>query len=164
MEEYEVRDVARRSDSPDLYLDFRFIFGGGNIQVHPRITNRSTEPALYASVRLYAESALDLQGNAKWSLLDNLEVLWDNKDRFMFRVARFNWSVPERHPILEGEYYDLPHINLACGALLPNQVHRFNFGWEVRAPRAAPHLCGRKLTLDRNGAHFEPDTHALDFP
>ena len=125
MEEYEVRDVARRSESPDLSIDLRVRgSSAGTIQVHPRITNGSAEPVLYASIRLYAEAPLDIQANAEWSSLDGSEMIWNNRDRLQFRGVRRNWSVPMCHPILEGEYYDLPHLNVGGLSRAWNEVSR----------------------------------------
>jgi hypothetical protein len=46
MEEYEVRDVGRRSESPDLHLDLTVRDTGttGVVQLEPRIGNRSQSP------------------------------------------------------------------------------------------------------------------------
>jgi hypothetical protein len=165
MEEYEIRDVARRSEAPDLHVDLRVRpAAAGSVQVYPRITNRATEPALYASIRLYAEALLDLQANAKWTNLDHTEMVWNNHDRVGFRGVRHNWSVPECHPILEGEYYDLYHVNIVFGCINPHQPHKYSLGWEVRVPKAAPRLCGLKLVLDLAGPRIEEHTYALAMP
>jgi hypothetical protein len=159
MEEYEVRDVARRSESPDLHLDFRGVgvrygepYGGcRTVQFYPRITNRSAEPALYVTIRFYVEEGLDLLPDlGPWTRLDDTKMIWNNKDRLTFHVARHSWSVPERHPILEDEYYDLYPLSVKLGfdpATL-KEARRFSIGWEIKTPKALPKCCGLKLTVE----------------
>jgi schlafen family protein len=59
MEEYEVRDVGRRSESPDPHLELTASNGPpGQVHLQPRIVNRSVEPVFYATCRLYIDIEL----------------------------------------------------------------------------------------------------------
>ena len=173
MEEYEVRDVARRLESPDLHLDFRGVgvrygvpYGGrGTVLIYPRITNRSAEPALYATIRFYVEERLDLLLQMEpWARLDDTKMIWNSRDRLTFHVARHAWSVPERHPILEEEYYDLNPLSVSLGfnpATLSDS-QRFNVGWEIKTPKAAPKRCGLKLTVNQIAPSVGTDAFAFE--
>jgi len=168
MEEYEVRDVSRRSESPDLYLDLTVApMGiGGVFRVDPRISNRATEPTLYATCRLYVDPGLTKRGDysdGTWDMLADAEMLWNHSDRITFHVHRNLWSVPSRHPILEGESYKLGDLFLTVGSdyRVWAKSRLYYFGWEVRAPKTLPHLRGFTLTVDQMGPHIEEPSYAL---
>lgn len=58
MEDYEVRDVMRRSIGPDLYCGIEIDevnFSEGWVTIWPFIGNHSPEPALYAYIDVYVE-------------------------------------------------------------------------------------------------------------
>jgi len=160
IEEYEVRDVGRRLESPDLYLDLKVRDPSpGIVALEPRIGNLSAEPAFYAMCRLYIDHALTafLRPNMGCSKLDDTELFWNNRDVVTFQVFRYPWSVPERHPILEGEQYQMHQIDVGVGVDFRNspQVFRYNVGWELRASRAAAKIQGLKLTVDHTGPRIE---------
>jgi len=158
MEEYEVRDVGHRLESPDLDLDLSLSDGFGNtLLLVPFIQNRSVEPALYATCRLYLERALGVSQSHGWQKLDDIELLWNERDRTMFQVFRYPWSIPERHPILEGEQYQLEslHINVGFNYRLSAEPKMYSIGWELRAPRAAAKAQGVKLIIDQRGRRVQ---------
>jgi hypothetical protein len=167
MEEYEVRDVGRRSESPDLYLDLRVTDSAApqSVRLEPRIGNRSAEPVLYATSRLYIEQGLHVQPytGSHWSRLDDVELLWNNRERTAFQVLRCPWSVPENHPILEGEQYpmDSVQVNVGFDVTHAPEVRRYNIGWELRAPKTIPTRQGLKLTVDHKGPRLEKHTYTL---
>jgi len=137
----------------------------GKVLLEPRISNRSAEPALYATCRLYIEQGLRVQlyPNRNWSSLESTELLWNNKDRIGFQVFRHPWSVPERHPILEGEQYQLDslEVNIEVDYRHITEVRRYNIGWELRAPKTVPKLQGLKFTVDHTGPRVEKHSFAL---
>jgi hypothetical protein len=171
MEEYEVRDVGRRLESPDLHLvlSVRQIAGSGFVAFAPRITNSSPEPALYATCRLYLEAGhgpeVALCPNDNWSRTEDAYLLW-NECSIRFQVARSPWSIPSRHPILEGEEYPLDSLQMkvnadARGTLTPCM---YRIGWELRAPKAPPRLQGLKMRVDQAGPRIEEQTYTLARP
>jgi hypothetical protein len=167
MEEYEVRDVGRRSESPDLYLDLRVRETGtvAVVQLEPRIENRSSEPVLYATCRIYVDLGLGVQlyHGAKWHKLDDVTLVWNNEQRIEFHAVRHSWSVPECHPILEGEQYpmDWLGLNLGWDFKHASEIQRYNIGWELRAPKTAPKLQGLKLAVGPAGLQIEKYTFTL---
>jgi Putative DNA-binding domain len=164
MEEYEVRDVSRRSESPDLYLELKVRGETTGVIVEPLIGNRSAEPVLYATCRLYIEEGLGVVMHPRmtWSKLDDTDLLFNNiKTRF--HVIRYPWSVPERHPILEAEKYpmEVVHLNLGYDYQYTPEVRKYSLGWELRAPKTLPALRGLKLTIDHTGPRIEPFVYSL---
>jgi len=157
MEEYELRDVGRRFESPDLHLDlspFRLEGGqeGGMIVLQPAIRNSASEPAFHATCRLYLDRVLEpvLLPQRSWSRIEDATILWNGRDRAPFQVFRHPWSVPERHPILEGESYPMDPIQV--NATLP---FHFRIGWEIRTPKAAPKVQGLHLLIEEAGPRFD---------
>jgi Putative DNA-binding domain len=167
MEEYEVRDVSRRSESPDLYLDLRVWEAGptGIVCLEPRIGNRSSEPVLYATCRLYIDLSLHFKMHPswRWSVLADTELIWHNKEKMGFHALHQPWSVPERHPILEGEQYPMDPIQVDIGSDFRRalELQRYKIGWELRAPRAVPKLQGLKLEVGETGPRIAKPTFTL---
>ena len=160
-----MRDVGRRSESPDLYLELKARETGGSMMhLETHIGNRSAEPALYATCRLYIDEMLQLSANRQWLKLEAAEMFWNNRDRINFQVFRHPWSIPERHPILEGEKYQLENIELNVGFDFKRapEVRRYNIGWELRTPRTMPKRQGLKLTVDQAGPRIEEHFYALN--
>lgn len=172
MEEYEVRDVGRRLESPDLQLDLSLIqhYESGFVLIQPRISNHSPEPAFYATCRVYVDAE---QGSNvvpappffAWSITDDAHLLW-NECKILFHVARCSWSIPARPPILEGDQHPLDPCPVklnadARGALATCQ---YRIGWELRAPKAMPKLQGLTLTVDHAGPRIEKWTYTLARP
>ncbi len=62
MEEYEVRDVARRSAAPDLKIEMRVespvVFPAVGIGMY--LTNTASEPAMHAMIRLFVDASLTI--------------------------------------------------------------------------------------------------------
>jgi Putative DNA-binding domain len=111
MEEYEVRDVARRSESPDidLNLDIRETDDRSTLVLIPSVTNTSPEPAFYATFRLYFGARnIQLKSASEWSRQPDIELLWEESDLRRFTVYHLFWGVPERKPLLEGEQRPSP--------------------------------------------------------
>jgi len=141
MEEYEVRDVARRQESADLHLDIkvRQTIGPDRVLLEPYVMNSSPEPAFYATCRLYLEGeGSDLNPNRQWSRTDDDDLIW-NGFTVRFRVARCSWSVPERHPILEGETYPLGSLEatVIADARSGLSTCAYRFGWNYAPQNVA---------------------------
>jgi hypothetical protein len=97
MEEYEVRDVGRRSESPDLYIGISVRERSPtSVALFPRVGNLSPEPAFHVICRFYVDLSLEirLRPNLMWSRFDNAELLWNNRDVAEFQVLRFPWRFP----------------------------------------------------------------------
>jgi len=125
MEEYEVRDVGRRLESPDLHLDLRVreLFPStSTVMLDPRIGNLSPEPALYATCRLYTDRALKV------------------------------FSAPQ-HGLVQARRYRIVLAQPRCGSVSGPQVDARSYGTADRAhifansaltPVAIQHLVERR--------------------
>ncbi|MGD0578765.1 MAG: ATP-binding protein [Bryobacteraceae bacterium] len=166
MEEYEVRDVGHRSDSPDLHLDLDVKQGGGGVYFQPRISNHSSEPVLYATFRLYVQGPPYLQGNVDWTRIANVEMIWNDSERISFQVVRHSWSVHQRHAILEGEEYPLGQVfvDFKIDPKVPGIPRGCKIGWELRTPKAAPKLCGLWLWVVGPTASIDGQIYHLTPP
>lgn len=157
MEEYEVRDVARRSEAPDLRMLLAFRDGAvsssleevlipGSISLEVRIWNESATPADYAIIQLEVDERLHVFDPGRLSQLqDPRSVGLSEKREVAVRVLSINWSIPGSMPIWEGIRFLIGPIVLQ----LPTGDQEYVLGWWVRSPR----MLGRKgyYLLTRKG-------------
>ena len=114
MEEYEVRDVARRSETPDLRLLLFLPSGSVTLQFEPSssesvpiglsasITNNSSEPAQHVMMFLYLDKRLKLLNASGMQVQGDTEVQ-DGSEKVADTVLQMNWSVPGKMPVWERE-------------------------------------------------------------
>jgi hypothetical protein len=102
MEEYEIRDVARRGEVPDLRIVFslpktELIFNQGDTFSVPfplpaTITNDALEPANYTVIKLYIDARLAIQ-NAQEFTNNNVETSFNVEDKSIpVKMLQLNWS------------------------------------------------------------------------
>ena len=126
MEDYEIRDILRRANSPDLRLNFSVV--GGNtvnltflpeqpisqeIELTISIENISEEPASYAVIDIYMDTSIKIIDAAGMQVTENLMVSIENiseKDTSFLALQlipeskiplnRFNlnWGIPSKLP------------------------------------------------------------------
>lgn len=143
MEEYEVRDVSRRFDTPDLKI--RFSIEGehhraqdGNrtfIQFHIRavISNDAAEPATHAMIYLFRDASIsNLQARQHSERTKNIH----GAERTVgVRVVERAWKPPEDMPIFLDQAFDVgTYLFHVPSPFLVGHVS-FLLGWEIRAPR-----------------------------
>jgi hypothetical protein len=160
MEEYEVRDVARRSEAPDLWLEFDLwpdpngtpinfpdqAAFSGPVPVVVQMVNRSGAIAHYALIALAIDKRL--------RPANTIGRLWPEDYQLVIgdatvQCARFtlNWSPPNMMPIWQG-------LSLRLGdtppsVMFPREAGVYYIGWQVRAPAMATHA--GIVTLVSNG-------------
>jgi hypothetical protein len=165
MEDFEVRDVGRRLESPDLRIEVKFgrLDGYGGLRLEPWIANSSPEPAFYVTCRIYLEKGIlhsPYPDTWEWKTLDDAAMLWNGKKK-EFEVLHRHWSIPSQHPILEGERYPLGAFCVEAPDWGSNRNDCwYRLGWEIRAPRMAPRVQGTLLTVHRFGG-LTPQDHSL---
>jgi len=161
MEEYEIRDVGRRQESPDLYLNVT----ASKDLLEPMIGNRATEPLMYATCRLYMEQkvGVPIMPDFQWARHEDVPMLW-NGERQMFQVFHQTWSADRTHPILEGEEYSLGTlpINLSPNLRTEAALRPLMIGWELRAPKMERRLCGLRLIVDSDGTRIASQSTTLE--
>lgn len=128
MEEYEIRDVGRRSEAPDLYLDLRCVNAPQNLYLHVYVNNSSPEPAYHANLTLYLPSKWTGHGS-NWKQ-DGFDDLLLSGNSTQFSVVRHHWGIPQDPPVLEGERYAIGVCLLSGPRNFPAQL-----AWGIRAPK-----------------------------
>jgi len=120
MQDYEIRDVMRRSTTPQPFV--KLLFGGGasstkliydpdkessrGVPLHAQISNRSSEPAMYTQVTIGIDDGLDVVSIGEYQKVGTRQ---EGKQRF--NLLRRQWSVADRFPIFkEATFYlvDVP--------------------------------------------------------
>lgn len=146
MEEYEVRDVARRSLAPHLRVRTTFSnVNPGNafkgelprVDLHIALWNHGTEPASAARVELSvdARAAVIGGGAVPWREAPKMAHLSSSGVLAARRYA-FNWGGPSAFPVFEGSPAQV--TTLTVEALLDAGVGPFLIWWRVLAPKASP--------------------------
>lgn len=146
LEEYEVRDISRRSETPDLCLTL-FLAGGKQVPLqfessalesvpiglNASITNNSPEPAQHILIFLYLDTRLKLLNASGMTVQGDGEVQAGNH-MVAVTVLQMNWSVPGKMPIWEGTRFKVTDAPIQFS--VPNAIDdRYLVGWEVKSPR-----------------------------
>lgn len=146
MEEYEVRDVANRSNSPDL--DIRFAFRPGNteaqlhagadgyfqeLQLAAVVTNSSQTVAEHAVFHLYVDNRIhlgDLPGDIRRH--DESSILkMDDEDLLLTKLTTL-WDSKKGIPIFAGIEADISAPPLSIS--LPRDVELLALRYTIGAP------------------------------
>jgi hypothetical protein len=166
MEEYEVRDVARRSESPDidLYLEVRATDDPSILTLMPWVTNSSPEPAFYATFRLYfgacatyvSGQQIRITAVSEWSNQPRIELLWEEADLRLFEVYHLFWGAPDRKPILEGERIKAGSFEIKSPMVttIARDRLRCPIGCEIRSPKMPTKIYG--CILDTVNPEVQP--------
>lgn len=148
MEEYEVRDVSRRSESPDLKLTYKVtVAEASSIQLIPIITNESATPAEYVVINIYIDSKLCLsnlpsdlnriEGNGL-----NISV---NEELYHCTHLHINHGIPGKLPIFQGTSFRL--LNAPLAIEIPN-TGRYIIYWQLMSPKMPSKSGGAFLVWD----------------
>lgn len=134
MEEYEVRDVARRSETPDLKLDFQYraIPGTPFAELWVSALNEAPEPANHAVLRIYIDARIDILDLGGFGAPIDHQLTQEHGE-LPVRILSMNWSVPMKMPLWEGERFRLSDIPVRLG--LPHGNGKWIIGWSANAPR-----------------------------
>jgi len=169
MEEYEVRDVGRRSQSPDLVMTVEARWSAAeptSVVLVPWIQNRSPEPAFYATFRIYLAAALALRmpkPGSGWSAGPQAQLVFGNNPQAEpFHAFHFFWGIPERKPLLEGESLRVSDIelNVATQNDRPKDMV-YHLGYEIRSPKMSTRITGMILQFTSSGAEVLKNRHQL---
>src|SRR6266700_3923260 len=113
MEEYEIRDVSRRGEVPDLRIEFALPktavimnqetgisepFG-----LNAGIFNDALEPANYAIIRIFIDARLKLEQTQDFTVREGVSLPLGDKEHLV-TLLKLNWSIPAKMPIFKQEY------------------------------------------------------------
>jgi hypothetical protein len=138
MEEYEVRDVARRSEAPDLRVDFEVLPGTRPpgipvFRLRAMISNDSPEPVFYGVINIFIDSAvtvLDMQELTSAHEIHE-ETLFGQVVRF--KILQRIWSGQSGLPIWLGQPLPVSFNGILLGA--PRLDACNIIGWQVTSPK-----------------------------
>lgn len=150
MEEYEVRDTSRRSESPDLYLIMELLNGPNELYINNPasspvsesidllifIGNNSPMPAENIIIQIFMDSRIVINEakNAEIRQKVNISEALGMQDYqgVMTRIS-INWGGPTKMPIWEGVIFRLfdPSFKLQ----VPHGIGPINIYWSIRSPK-----------------------------
>jgi len=150
MEEYEVRDVARRFEAPDLWLEFdlwpdpnatpiEFAEQTGfssAVQMASNIVNRSVAMAQYALISLGIDARLRPAHTIGRLSADDMQLEVEDA---VVQAKRYtlNWSPAGMMPIWQGVSLRLDQELLSV--MFPRIPGNYYLGWHVRSPGMTEH-------------------------
>ncbi|MBE9199338.1 MULTISPECIES: ATP-binding protein [unclassified Nodularia (in: cyanobacteria)] len=154
MEDYEIRDILHRATTPDL--NFVFSLGGQHtvpIQFHQdhlfseeidliiSVENRAEEPASYAVMDVFIDSALKLQNCDDLKKTDNLLIYLKDDETISVTHLSQNWAIPAMLPIFKGTNFritDRP-IKLTIPMEDADSEKEYICIWRIRSPGMINH-------------------------
>lgn len=148
MEEYEVRDVARRFEAPDLRLTYNLVIqppkpdvvlqpGTTRILLNPIVTNEGSTPAEYAVITLWLDSRLVIP-HPPAALRSGSGLATFSDTTYPCTMLSLNHAVPGKMPFFQGVHFSLLDEPLI-----------------VDFPSSGPFLLGSRLRSPRMAERFE---------
>jgi len=137
MEEYEIRDVARRMSAPSLTLKFEpSLTGNGDpsgtiVALQALVENLSDAPAEYMIVQIFIDSRLTImEVPGGDSGHDIRPVVFGGQEHV---VAAYSWNhaIPHKMPIFSGMRFEIPEKPFKI--VLPDSKQYF-VGWMIASP------------------------------
>lgn len=145
MEEYEVRDVARRDEVPDLHLELslpgnerELTFGNGAqssepIEIQTHIRNRAITPAMYYIAAVLIDERITVSALGDWR--DGGEAMVQvGGEQVAMRQFHMNCAVPHKLPIWQGEKFLLTSKTMRIAVPRPNADVCYSLAWFASAP------------------------------
>ena len=143
MEEYEIRDVTRRSDAPDLRVEMELADGdavavsfpdGGAyskpIEFSSRVINNSSTPAEVVVFKIFIDSRLEIVDRA--GLHDAGKVAKGES----FRLLQLNWAPISKIPIFDNVGpIALTDSHLKLAVPRGQGLHDFVIRWAAHSPK-----------------------------
>jgi hypothetical protein len=145
MDEYEVRDVAQRVDSPDLKLQYFLVNGNTTlefgtdeewsnlIELNATIQNESPAPALYHIIRLYIDKRIKMSNLSEFYPGSAL-VLEIGDIKTEVNSFSQNSSVPGKMPIWQGVSFRICSSPFKIALPKASATEDFVLGWSLDSP------------------------------
>ena len=174
MEEYEIRDVARRAEVPDIDVTFAFNADGATEQrgifyqehasgprstivfIFPNITNHASAPANHAVVELLVDKQLFLGPVQAQPILTKQLKIGDSEHRRV-HVLRINWSTHGKMPLFQGVSFAVTDSPFEVSfPEIQGKGRSFFLGANLYAPGMAPRQCRCWLKFYGDEAIIDP--------
>jgi hypothetical protein len=148
MEEYEVRDLYRRGEIPDLHIKFwlpqnQLVVNENNSISEPfelgaGISNNAFEPANHAIIFLFIDARLKIENTNGFSINDQaFTAIMGNKSFHVTRL-QLNWNIPAKMPIFYSPYpFSITDNSKPFQLRIPiqEQPEIYLLGYQIGAPR-----------------------------
>ena len=143
MEEYEVRDSSRRSETPDLSLRFSLastpvpnanleqIPSACTVLLTPVISNAAPAPANYVVINIFLDSRITTPGGTSGLTVGGETTLSVNEAEYKCRHLHMNHGIPGKLPIFQGTNFRLLDHPLRAEIAEPN---KYLVAYELAAP------------------------------
>ncbi len=145
MEEYEIRDVARRAETPDLRIYFVLVNPPIYTQGAPAsepfflnaiITNDALEPANYAVIKIFVDGRVNVLNASGLSITRNTVLAIPSEaESHPITILGLNWGIPGKLPIFQA------HFKITDGSLslktpdyVPLTQQSYLLGYEIVSP------------------------------
>ena len=165
MEEYEVRDVAHRSEAPDLQLFLHLAgspttdltYEGENTHSKPislmgGLLNKSPVPAMYLVIKLYIDASLQIVNAGEMSPSGELALRIADRE-IQANVLNLNWATPGKMPVWESVSFQL--TNTPIQLAVPRDQADYFLVWEIHSPGMSPRKGVYILKTSNNKASLE---------
>jgi hypothetical protein len=149
MEDYEVRDVGRRSETPNLSIEMEIAhFHYPFVAVSARIVNMAPEPGFHAIIRIYIDPSVDiLKADGMMKAPDHKIPIYGRLTPM--QVLLVNWVSPPNLPIWQDEKQSISGSLIELGYPRGGNVRRIV--WHVSAPRMGVRIGMYGLNEDAQG-------------
>lgn len=156
MEEYEIRDVSRRSEAPNLLLDLNFSTGkttdliqeGGvfrPVALRAIIYSDGPTPAEYAVIDIFIDRQIVVHDTGGGRKHDEFEVIEGVGTSHEMHFIQVNWGIPGRMPLFGDISYALQKEPIQLQ--IPVGPTEFLLAYRIRSPRMPPKVEEFKLSL-----------------
>ena len=176
MEDYEVRDSARRQQAPDLYVDVSLPNGEPQIltledatgavspiEVGWHIRNESMQPAEFAYINLFVDARFGIVSAIPCFSQDDRQVYLDEGRPLPVRCYTHVWHVAQRVPLFKGPPQRLAHNPFRVAVPVANvgeaSFAHFLLGWEAYGPGMFARSKYRILVVAGRRAFFAANEH-----
>lgn len=178
MEEYEVRDVSRRSEAPDLRLRYQLLLSKESTagdtpddaqpvvySLMPYITNDAITPAEYTVINLFIDARLPILRNKNRDLTQSEAARQLAVDGHSFSCTRLqmNHGIPGKMPLFHDVVFEMLDSPLLLG--IP-ELGTYALGWQLLSPRMTPKAGAIFLRFQREDCpELQPmPTGTISFP
>jgi hypothetical protein len=151
MEEYEVRDVSNRSESPNL--DISLTLSNGDpveiefegekalsepIKIIGNVKNESPTPAMYYIFKIFIDSRLKVFRTGGIIKTKPQITLAIGDETFSISQYYYNSAVPARMPIWESLVYRIPDDPIEIMVPRIQGIEDYLIYWEIHSPKMLP--------------------------
>ena len=171
MEEYEVRDVMRRLETPDLrpslsfkkdspMLEWPLDLGGGpmdarhdDVRIFGIVQNDGAVPAEYVVMEIFIEEMPKLSLPNGWTCTKGITIT-ANDEEWHVTLVQFNWGIPNKMPLFASVKFCVTDDGILL-KLPKRRGFTVRIAFRLRSPRMEPRTGIFKLRRELTSAVIE---------